>query len=467
LQSQTIDLEDLAMAGFIVSPFGLVVMGLFAGLFTTPSEQTFTVLAYGWAVATGERQTITTYLWLTGATRVKHFSCYYRFLGGALYEARWQLWARIIRGAAHWVPAEAVIEVIVDDSTKKKAGRQIEGVGHYRNGAGSARQEYRTLRGLNFVWGQLRIPVPGWPGQSVSVPIGLSLYLKEEQAGKLHVPYQTRSALAREIVDFVAAQLPTRRLRVLGDGGYATKATLHQLPATVEVVSRMLITGKLYAPPPLRTPPRRGCPPKKGALLGSPKTLARKRSGWQPHPTEAGALVQAWTGLWQSVLPGRLIQVVVVRRPARPRGRKPGQRKPVPPIEAFFTTDLTLSLAAILAQYRERWAVEITIRDGNAYAGFGHDQCRKRARVVGANTLRLVLAAARTLWFVAHAARTPAIDLWRYRPWYRQKVAPSQLDIVWTWREALLAAGVVPIPRFTHDLAKIQQESENALPLAA
>ena len=54
------------MAAFIVSPFGLFVMGLFAGLFTTPSEQTFTALAYGWAVASGERQTITTYLWLTG-----------------------------------------------------------------------------------------------------------------------------------------------------------------------------------------------------------------------------------------------------------------------------------------------------------------------------------------------------------------------------------------------------------------
>src|SRR4029079_17521922 len=137
---------------------------------------------------------------------------------------------------------------------------------------------------------------------------GLSLYLKEEQARKLQLPYQTRSALAREIVDFVAAQLPTRRMRVLGDGGYATKETLQQLPAPVDIVSRMLSTGKLYAPPPPRTAPRRGCPPKKGALLGSPKTLARKRSGWQPHPTEAGAFVQAWTGLWHTVLPGRLIQ---------------------------------------------------------------------------------------------------------------------------------------------------------------
>jgi hypothetical protein len=460
-------LEDITMAAFIVSSFGLFVMSLFAGLFTAPSWQTFSVLAYGWAVASGERQTITTYLWLTGATTVKHFSCYYTFLGGALYQARWQLWARIIRCAAQWVPAEATIRIVVDDSTRKKAGRQIEGIGHYRNGAGTARQEYRTLRGLNFVWGLMRVPVPGWPGQSVSVPIGLSLYLKAEQADKLQLPYQTRSALAHEIVDFVAAQLPTRRIRVLGDGGYATKEYLHQLPATVDVVSRMLISGKLYALPPLRVAPRRGCPPKKGPFLGSPKTLAGKRTGWQPHPTEAGALVHAWTGLWHSVLPGRLIRVVVVRRPLWPRAHKPGQRKPLPRIEAFFTTDLTLSLEAILAQYRERWAVEITIRDNNAFAGFGQDQCRKRQRVVGANTLRLVLVAARTLWFVETSARATPLPLQRYRPWYRQKCAPSQLDILWTWREALHAAGVFPIPRFVPSLAKIPRELENTLPLAA
>ncbi len=455
------------MAPFIVSSFGLFVMGLFAGLLTTPSWQTFTLLASGWAVAGGERQTITLYLWLSGATTVKHFSCFYAFLGGALYTVRWQLWGRIIRCAARWVPPEEPIVIEVDDSTKKKAGRHIEGVGHYRNGAGSARQEYRTLRGLNFVWGIMRIPVPGWPGQKVSIPIGLSLYLKEGQARKLKPPYQSRSALARAIVDFVAAQLPTRQIRVLGDGGYATKECLRQLPATVHVVGRMLITGKLYAPPPPREPSRRGCPPKKGPLLGSPQTLARKRSGWQPHPTEAGALGQAWDGLWHTVLPGRMVRVVVVRRPATLRSRQPGQRKPPPPVEAFFTTDLTLSLAAILAQYRERWAVEITLRDSNAFTGFGQDQCRKYARVVGANTFRLVLAAARTLWFVEQASRTDTLDLTRYRPWYREKVAPSQLDIVGVWREALQAAGVFPIPRFTPGLAEIPQEPENTLPLAA
>jgi hypothetical protein len=354
-----------------------------------------------------------------------------------------------------------------DDATKKKAGTHIEGVDRYRNGAGSARQEYRTLRGLNFVWGIMRVPLPVWPGHCLSVPIGLSFYLKELHAHKLQLPYRSRSALAREIVDFVATQLPERHGRLLVDGGYATKECLRGLPASVNVVSRLLISGKLSALPSRPAEPRRGCPPTKGPLLGSPKTFARKRCGWQPHPTEARALVQAWDGLWYSVLPERRVRVVVVRRPTTNRPRTPGQRKPPPGLEAFFTTDLTLSVEEILTHYRDRWAVEITIRDGYAFAGLGQDQCRKVERSVGANTLRLVLAAARTLWFVEYACQAEAIDLGRYRPWYRQKCAPSQLDILWACREALHDAGVFPIPRFVPDLTENHKEPVNTFLLAA
>ena len=110
------------------------------------------------------------------------------FLGGALYTPRWQLWARLIRGAAQGSPSGEPVGIEGDDSTKKKAGLHIEGVAPYRNGAGSARQEYRTLRGLNFVWGIMRVPLSCWPGRYGSVPMGLSLYLKEEQAQQLNVP---------------------------------------------------------------------------------------------------------------------------------------------------------------------------------------------------------------------------------------------------------------------------------------
>ena len=247
------------MDTFLASSFGTFVMVMFQGLLTAPSWQTFTLLACGWALA---------------------------------------------------------------------SGRHIEGLARYRNGAGSARQEYRTLRGLNFVLGVMRVPLPRWPGHAVTVPIGLALYLKEAQAQPLGLPYRSRSALARSMLDVVAAQLPGRPIRALADGGYATKEFLRDLPASVAVLCRFPITSKLYALPAPPTGTRRGRPPKKGPLLGTPKTLVRQGAGWQPHPTEAGAEVQGWVGLWHTVLPGRLVQVVVVRRPSPPRPQTPGQRKP-------------------------------------------------------------------------------------------------------------------------------------------
>jgi hypothetical protein len=459
-------LEDIAVDTFVHSSFGTVVMTLFQGIFTAPSWQTFTSLACGWALAS-DRHTITTYLWLTGATTVKHFSRFYVFLGCPLYHRRWQLWGAVIRLAAQFVPEGEVIRVIFDDTTKKKAGRHIEGLDRYRNGAGSARQEYRTLQGLNFVLGLMSIPLTRWPGHSLSVPVGLELYLKPTQATALNVPYRSRSQLARDILDFLAEQLPGRPIRSLADGGYATKDYVRRLPEAADVVGRLPISAKLYTLPPKPTQKRRGAPRKKGALIGSPKTLAQTAKGWAPHPSEAGAEIQAWDGLWHPVLPERLVRVVVLRREVTHATKRPGQRKPLPAIEAFFTTDLTLSAHDIVNEYGDRWAVEIEIRDANAFDGLGQDQCRKRQRIIGANTFRLVLAAARTLWFIGQVECGTTFHLCRYRPWYRQKVAPSQLDVVWACRETLYEAGIFPIPRFTPELAENDEEPEHALPLAA
>lgn len=441
-------------------------MVLFQGIFTAPSWQTFTYLACGWALAT-DRHTITTYLWLTGATTVKHFSRFYVFLGCPLYKRRWLLWGAVIGLAAQLIPDDQVIRVIFDDTTKKKAGTQIEGLDRYRNGAGSARQEYRTLRGLNFVLGIMPVPLKRWPGHSLSIPVGLELYLKPELAAQLQVPYRSRSQLARDILDFVAEQLPGRPLRSLADGGYATKDYARDLPDAAHAVGRFPIRAKLYEVPPKPIEKRRGAPRKKGDLIGSPKTLAQSAEGWSPHPSEVGAEVQAWDGIWHSVLPGRLIRVVVLRRDATRCTKKPGQRKPPPPLEAFYTTDLALSTADILSEYGERWAVEIEIRDANAFDGLGQDQCRKRQRIMGANTFRLAMAAARTLWFIVQTERSADLNLCRYRPWYRHKVAPSQLDVVWACREALHEAGIVPIPRFTPDLIENQQAADRTLRIAA
>jgi hypothetical protein len=454
---------------FLASSFGTVLVTLFQDLFSRPSWQSFTYLAYGWSLAWG-RQTITTYLWLSGASRAKHFWRYYAFLGGALYKSRDRLWARVIRTGASFIPEDEVITVCIDDHTAKKSGRHIEGRDRYRNGAGSARQEYRVLEGINLVLGIMRIPLKRWPGHHLSVPIGLELYLKEKLARRLRLPYRSRSQLARGMVDLVAATLPKRHIRVEGDGEFATQAFLQDLPPRVDAVGRFLITSKLYKPLPKLVKRGLGRPRKKGDLIGSAKTLAQRPTGWQPHPTEAGALVQSWCGIWHSVLPGRIIRVVVVRRPHlenRPKAkgkRAFGRQKP---LEAFFSTDVSLSPQHILNAYQERWAIEIDIREQRAFNGLAQDQCRKLTHIVGANTFRLLMAAARTLWFITQSERSGPLELGRFRPWYVKKVAPSQLDVVWCCREALHEAGIFPIPRFFPYLAKNQQVIDSALQPAA
>ena len=111
--------------------------------------------------------------------------------------------------------------------------------------------------------------------------------------------------------------------------------------------------------------------------------------------------------------------------------------------------------------------MEIDIRDGHAYYGIAQDHCRKFEHIVGANTLRLLMAAARTLWFIASSEQHADVALQRFRPWYRHKVAPSQFDVAWACREALQEAGIFPIPRFFTAVAENQQEVDTPKPIAA
>jgi hypothetical protein len=107
------------------------------------------------------------------------------------------------------------------------------------------------------------------------------------------------------------------------------------------------------------------------------------------------------------------------------------------------------------------------MRDASAFEGRGQDHGRQRHRILGAHPLRLVMAAARTLWLVDQVEGGTTGKLGCYRPWDRQHVAPSHLDVVWACREAGHAAGIFPIPRFTPALAENHEEPERALHLAA
>jgi len=208
----------------------------------------------------------------------------------------------------------------------------------------------------------------------------------------------------------------------------------------------------------------------KAPAIGSPQTLATPSAAWQPHPQEAGAFIPSWVGIWHSVLPRQRLRVVVVWRPHLDGPATPTRQKAcgrLKPLEAFCSTAVSLSPHTIVETYEDRWAMEIALRDGHASYGIAQDHCRKFERIVGANPLRFLMAAARTLWCIASSEQQADVSLQRFRPWYRHKGAPSQFDVAWACREALQEAGIFPLPRFFTAVAENQQEVDTPKPIAA
>ena len=444
--------ESIAVSlPFNHSSFGAFLNDLFRGVFTRRSQATFLRLSLGFVFAF-TRHTVASYLWRAGAVSLKHFTRYYVFLGAPCYQNLEALFARVIVAAAAQVPTHEPIRLRFDDTTVKKTGAKIEGGALYRNGAGTARQEYRTLFGLNFVLAEMRIRLAGYPEHFVSVPIGLALYLKKPQAEALERPYWSRSQLARQMLDQVCALVgPERPIWSVQDGHYATKAFLRGLPDNVEVVGRLWLDSPLYARAEPKPPGQPGRPAEKGRRLGNPKELAEAAGTdhWQAHPSEAGAEILVVEGFWHSVWPGRWLRVVIVRRPeAQVRRQKKA-------LEAYFTSLTQLEAAQMLCEYRGRWSIEIVIREAREHYGFGQDRCRRVERVIGVNGFRLVVGAAQVLWFAREVEQQGAVALRPYQPWYRQKAKPSLHDMAWAVRERLLQEGITPTVGFWQGLGVI------------
>jgi len=63
------------------------------------------------------------------------------------------------------------------------------------------------------------------------------------------------------------------------------------------------------------------------------------------------------------------------------------------------------------------------------------DHCRKYEHIVGANTLRLLLAAARTLWFIGTSTQQADVSLQRCDHGTVRRWPPVNFDVVWACRE--------------------------------
>ena len=218
------------------------------------------------------------------------------------------------------------------------------------------RQEGETS--LIRLWAQLggSLGLGGLPVESqarVAVPVLFRLYRSKRRCPKsLH---RKRTELAAELLGVLRTWLPEgRALDLAGDGEYACKTLLRDLPDEVVFTGPMVMDAALFEKPGKQA--RRGRRRLKGRRLASP----RKRAGrcqWtktkvQMYGREVDILIHSFVCLWYTVTKTRQVRVVLTRDP---RGRWKDR--------AYFCTDSSRSPEEILSRYATRWYLEVTFQN--------------------------------------------------------------------------------------------------------
>jgi hypothetical protein len=333
--------------------------------------------------------------------------------------------------------------------------------------------------GHNWVILCVCIPVPWNQEKAIAIPVAFRLYRSKKQCPPEQ--YRKRTELARELVDLVAAWVPTQcKIVLIGDTEYACKTLVHTLPARVKFIGPMNIDGALYAlPEPTRG---RGRPRKKGQRLRSPKQLIDAEDiPWKPrrivlYGRKVEVLVKTQTCLWYRVAGGRLLRMIVTRDP---QGRIEDR--------AYFSTNPEMSIDDIARRFSRRWTQEEMHHNIKQHLGLedpqngwwrrpagqrrdmklpGPQPHEQRGAHAVTRTVPFILTtyALVAVWYLANGC--PADDVARARqraPWYLHKMEPSFGDMLAALRRQAWAEQNITDPGVLLDSAKLDEDLKDLL----
>jgi hypothetical protein len=252
-----------------------------------------------------------------------------------------------------------LVVLLVDDTLAHKTGKCVWGLGWFRDAVASTKKRVATAAGHNWVVVALAFCDP-----LTRMPVlALPLLARLHQAGQ---GQPSCPALAKAMLAQLLLWFPGRVFTLVGDGAYACKELLEDLPPHVHFVGRIRADAAVYDPkPPLPRKAKRGRKPRKGAKLPKPREAAAKadrlglRGGdWQWQEVSVCVYGQqrqlravCYQAVWPRVLGLRPVQIVVVRDPS-------GQMGDI----CLFTTDLHASAEWVIRQFAWRWSIEVLFR---------------------------------------------------------------------------------------------------------
>src|SRR5262245_26881044 len=252
-----------------------------------------------------------------------------------------------------------LVVLLVDDTLAHKAGKSVWGLGWFRDACASTKKRVATAPGHNWVVIAIAFCSPLSGAPVLALPL----------LARLHRPGKGQPScpqLARQMLVEVLGWFQGRRFTLVGDGAYACKELLMDLPEPAHFVGRMRGDAAVYDPQPATANKgKRGPKAKKGPRLPSPRDAAKKagrqrtQAGdwlWQSvsvcaYGKERQLRAVSYQAVWPRVLGLRPIQVVVVRDVS-------GQMGDI----YLFTTDLNATLAWVIRQFAWRWSIEVLFR---------------------------------------------------------------------------------------------------------
>ncbi|MGW0435114.1 IS701 family transposase [Micromonospora sp. NPDC003197] len=392
--------------------------------FTAPSFVTFCALLVG-HVAAVHRRTVCGMWIAAGLSRLAHHGRAHWFFA----RARWcpdtlgLTLATLI--VDMFLPADAAVEVVVDDTLFRRYGRKVHAAGWQHDGAAQGTRKFGYGNCWVIVGIVLRLPVPARP---VCLPVLFRLWRPKQHVSKVDH--------AAALVTMLAGTLG-RRLHVTGDAAYHGPAC-KTLPPDVTWTCRLQRNAVLQDIAGPRRAGQRGRPRLKGPRLGTPADLAETLT-WKNVTIERYGQrdtigITTRTCLWYGAFGTRQVRIILVREPATTGYDL-----------ALVTTDLHTPPAQVVARYAARWSIETTIANAKQLLGVGQARNRVPRAVERTVPFGLITLSIVTVWYTRHGYHSQDInDRAALSPWYTTKTEPAFEDMLTKLRRTLIAARFSP-----------------------
>lgn len=335
------------------------LLAAFAPHFTHPTYARFLTLL-GAAILTTGRRTVANVLRTAGGLAPGHRTSYQRVLSAAEWSGL-ELGCALARFLLDHLLPEGPVHLVGDDTVDGHPGPKVYGKARHRDPTRSTHSYTAWRYGHRWVVLAVlvRFPLATRPW---ALPVLVDLYRSPELDHAEGRRHRTPAQLLCRLVRLLLIRVPGRTFVLVGDSSYGTHEVArfcrrHRNRLTL--VSKLCPDANLFQPPPPYTGV--GRPRVKGDRLPKPReavanlrpqSRSRLVVGWYGGGTRKVAVVTS-TGHWyksgRGLVPVRWVFV---------EDRTGTHRD-----EYLFTTDPTLTPAAVIGSYTARWNVETTVQE--------------------------------------------------------------------------------------------------------